>query len=67
MSDLTQKMDEALAGHGLNEVVPVLAGYLANCGVHGLVPSSVLKGYVNGVIDDVYAAFTAPTDKEKIQ
>lgn len=67
MSDLTQKLDAAIAGQTINEVVPMLAGYLANCGVHGLVPSSVLKDYVNGVIDEVYAAFSAPTDKEKIQ
>lgn len=67
MSDLTDKLDQALNGHSFNEIVPVLAGYVANCGVHGLVPSSVLKGYVTGVIDDVYAAFSAPTDKDKIQ
>jgi hypothetical protein len=67
MSDLSSKLDAALAGETINEVVPLLAAYLANCGVHGLMPSTVLKGYINGVIDEVYAAFSAPTDKEKIQ
>lgn len=67
MSDLTDKLDQALNGHTFNEVVPVLAGYIANCGVHGLVPCEVLKNYTGSVIDEVYAAFAAPTDKDKIQ
>ena len=67
MSNLSSKLDAALAGESINEVVPLLAAYLANCGVHGLVPSAVLKDYTTGVIGEVYSAFSAPTDKEKIQ
>jgi hypothetical protein len=48
-------------------LIPLLTGYLANCGVHGLVPREAFKSYVCGVIDEVYEAFSAPTDKEKIQ
>jgi hypothetical protein len=65
--DLTQRIDAAIAGSSLTELIPLLTGYLANCGVHGLVPRDAFKSYVCGVIDEVYEAFSAPTDKEKIQ
>jgi len=65
--ELTQRIDAAIAGSSLTELIPLLTGYLANCGVHGLVPRDAFKSYVCGVIDEVYEAFSAPTDKEKIQ
>ena len=65
--DLTQRIDAAIAGSSLTELIPLLTGYLANCGVHGLVPREAFKSYVCGVIDEVYEAFSAPTDREKIQ
>jgi hypothetical protein len=64
---LPERIDAAIAGSSLNELIPLLTGYLANCGVHGLVPREAFKSYVCGVIDEVYEAFSAPTDKEKIQ
>lgn len=65
--ELQEKIDAAILGAPLDALIPVLAGYLANCGVHGGVPRDILKAYLCEVVDDVYAAFTAPTDKEKIQ
>lgn len=65
--ELQEKIDAAILGAPLDALVPVLAGYLANCGVHGGVPRDILKAYLCEVVDDIYAAFTAPTDKGKIQ
>jgi hypothetical protein len=65
--ELAQRIDAAIAGSSLNELIPLLTGYLANCGVYGLVPRDAFKSYVCGVIDEVYEAFSAPADKEKIQ
>lgn len=65
--DLSAKLDAAIVGESLDAVIPMLAAYLANCGVHGNVPRSTLKEYISGVIDDLYDSFTAPTNKDHIQ
>lgn len=65
--DLSAKLDAAIVGESLEAVIPMLAAYLANCGLHANVPRSTLKQYTSGLIDEIYDAFASPTNKEQIQ
>jgi len=62
---LELKIDEAMQGHPVDEVIPVLAAYLAGLAVWSDIPPEQFIGFIVGVVRDTYKLNIAPPMKDR--
>ena len=62
---LEDRLQEITHGRSPDEVIPVLAAYIAGLGVWGDIDPEKLTAFVAGVIRDTYRMNTAPPLKER--
>ena len=62
---LESQLNEIVSGLSPDEVIPVLAAYLAGLGFYGNIDPEKLSAFVSRIIRDTYKINTAPPLEER--